>query len=196
MNESQIILQMPDLSRMRSDVGVHESKVEKIRPGMRARIDVQGSEFTGSVTKVATRPDTNSFYDTAKRYEVRVTIDGQSPLLRPGLTAEVEIVVAELENVIAVPVAAVAEQRGSHVCAVRKAGAVERRTVKLGQSNEAFVEITSGLEPGEVVLLNPRAVLGDAPPEGDGDRNDDRTGDQHADGGAQPGPRPALAARP
>jgi HlyD family secretion protein len=187
VNEAAVILQMPDLSSMRADVGVHESRVEKIRPGMRARIDVQGSEFAGRVTKVATRPNTNSYMDTAKRYEVRVKVDGQSPLLRPGLTAEVEIVVAELENVIAVPVAAVAEQGGSHVCAVRKAGAVERRTVKLGQGNEAFVEVTAGLEPGEVVLLNPRAVLGDSLPEGDGDRTED--------GGAKPGPRAAAATR-
>jgi multidrug efflux pump subunit AcrA (membrane-fusion protein) len=129
--------------------------------------------------------------DTAKRYEVRVKIDDQSPLLRPGLTAEVEIMVAELEAVIAVPVAAVAEQRGSHVCAVQKAGGVERRTVKLGEASEAFVEITSGLEPGEVVLLNPRAVLGDALPEGD----DKPTRDHHGDGGANPGLRTPAAAR-
>lgn len=186
VNEAQTILQLPDLSTMRADVGVHESRVEKIRPGMRARIDVQGNQFTGSVTKVATRPNSTGYMDTAKRYEVRVTIDGQSPLLRPGLTAEVEIVVAELEAVIAVPVAAVAEQRGSHVCAVRKAGAVERRMVTLGQGNEAFVEITSGLEPGEVVLLNPRGVLVEDPPEAAG-------GSQ--DGGAQPGPRAAAATR-
>jgi RND family efflux transporter MFP subunit len=191
VNEAQTILQLPDLSTMRADVGVHESRVEKIRPGMRARIDVQGNQFTGSVTKVATRPNSTGYMDTAKRYEVRVKIDDQSPLLRPGLTAEVEIMVAALEAVIAVPVAAVAEQRGSHVCAVQKAGGVERRTVKLGEASEAFVEITSGLEPGEVVLLNPRAVLGDALPEGDGNP----TSDHHGDGGANPGLRTPAAAR-
>jgi RND family efflux transporter MFP subunit len=191
VNEAQTILQLPDLSTMRADVGVHESRVEKIRPGMRARIDVQGSQFTGSVTRVATRPNSTGYMDTAKRYEVRVKIDDKSSLLRPGLTAEVEIVVAALQAVIAVPVAAVAEQRGSHVCAVQKAGGVEPRTVKLGEANEAFVEIRSGLEPGEVVLLNPRAVLGDAPPAGDGEPNSAHDGD----GGANPGPRTPAAAR-
>jgi HlyD family secretion protein len=185
VNEAQTILQLPDLSSMRADVGVHESKVEKIRPGMRARIDVQGSEFAGTVTKVANRPDSSGYFDTAKRYEVRVRIDGQSPLLRPGLTAEAEIVVAELEDVIAVPVAAVTELGGSHVCAVRKGGAVERRVVALGQSSDTAVEITSGLEAGESVFLNPRGVLGEDPPAAAG-------GGQ--DGGAQPGPRTAAAA--
>lgn len=185
VSETQVVLQMPNLSSMRADVGVHESRVEKIRPGMRARVDVQGTEFSGSVTKVANRPDANGFFDNGKRYEVVVKIDGESPLLRPGLTAEAEIVVAELNDVIAVPVAAVAEVGDSHVCAVRTGPTVERRSVMLGQGNETSVEITSGLEPGEVVLLNPRAVLDAlAPPAEDRD-----------DGGAQPGPRPAHAAR-
>jgi len=185
VSETQVVLQMPDLSSMRADVGVHESRVEKIRPGMRARVDVQGSPFTGSVTKVANRPDANGFFDNAKRYEVVVKIDGESPLLRPGLTAEAEIVIAELHDVIAVPVAAVAEVGDNHVCVVRKATTVERRIVTLGQGNETSVEIASGLEPGEVVLLNPRSVLDAvAPPVEDRD-----------DGGAQPGPQPAHAAR-
>jgi hypothetical protein len=63
--------------------------------------------------------------------------------------------------------------------------------VRLGDANEAFVEIRSGLEPGEVVLLNPRAVLGDAPPAGDGEPNSDHDGD----GGANPGPLTPAAAR-
>jgi len=184
VNEAQTILQLPDLSSMRADVGVHESKVEKLRLGMPARVDVQGGQFTGTVTKVGNRPDSSGYFDTAKRYEVRVKIDGQSPLLRPGLTAQAEIVVAELRDVIAVPVAAVAELRGSHICAVRTAGAIERRVVTLGQSNDTAVEITSGLEAGETVLLNPRAVLGDAPLEGDRDT-----------GGATPGPRTAAVTR-
>jgi HlyD family secretion protein len=171
VNEAQTILQMPDLSTMRADVGVHESKIDKIRVGMPARIDLQGAPFTGKVTTVATRPNPNSYVDTAKRYDVKVDIDEQSPRLRPGLTAEVEIVVAGLRDVIAVPVAAVAEQRDAHVCAVYRGGVAESRTVTLGQSNDEMVEITSGLEPGDVVLLNPRAVLAaNDLPGGDGGR--------------------------
>jgi HlyD family secretion protein len=131
---------------------------------MKARVRVQGREFTGEVTAVANRPE-SSWYSTIKKYLVQVRIDGNTEELRPGFTAEAEIIVADLVDVIAVPVAAVIEQEGRFVCAVRRGDAVERREVSLGQGNDRLVEIVSGLEEGEVLLLNPRAALGDEPPE-------------------------------
>jgi len=92
---------------------------------------------------------------------VQVRIDGEPEGLRPGFTAEVEIRVAELEDVISVPVAAVVEQGGSYFCGVRAGDAVVRRQVTTGQGNDKFIEVTAGLEAGEVVVLNPRDALGD-----------------------------------
>jgi HlyD family secretion protein len=164
VSEGKTILRLPNLSKMRVDVEVHEAKVDKIRVGMKARVRVQGREFTGEVTAVANRPE-SSWYSTIKKYLVQVRIDGNTEELRPGFTAEAEIIVADLVDVIAVPVAAVIEQEGRFVCAVRRGDAVERREVSLGQGNDRLVEIVSGLEEGEVLLLNPRAALGDEPPE-------------------------------
>jgi HlyD family secretion protein len=161
VSEGKTILRLPDLSKMRADVEVHESKVDRIRPGMPARIRVQGRAFTGEVTAVANRPQSN-WLSTAKKYVVEVRIDGNTEELRPGFTAEVEIIVADLRDVIAVPVATVIEQRGEYVVAVRHADRIERRSVTLGQSNDKLVEVRAGIEPGETLVLNPRSVLPDA----------------------------------
>jgi len=160
VTEGTTIIRLPNLSRMRADVEVHESKVDRIQPGMKARIRVQGRSFDGTVSTVANRPQSN-WMSTVKKYVVQVKIDGESGVLRPGLTAEVEIVVADLDGVLAVPVAAVFEQGGTYVCGVRTGKTVERREVTLGQGNDKLVEITAGLEPGDVVVLNPRTALGD-----------------------------------
>jgi HlyD family secretion protein len=160
VSEGATILRLPDLSRMRVDVEVHEARVDKIRIGMPARIRVQDREFTGAVSAVANRPQSN-WMSTAKKYVVQVRIDGEPEGLRPGFTAEVEIRVAELEDVIAVPVAAVIEQGGSYFCGVRAGDAVVRRQVTTGQGNDKFIEVTGGLAAGEVVVLNPRDALGD-----------------------------------
>jgi HlyD family secretion protein len=160
VNEGSTILRLPDLSRMRVDVEVHESRVDKIRVGMPARIRVQEREFTGQVSAVANRPQYN-WMSSAKKYVVQVRIDGEPADLRPGFTAEVEIRIAELHDVLAVPVAAVVEQGGGYYCGVREGDAVVRRQVTTGQSNEKFIEITSGLSPGDVVVLAPRAAIGD-----------------------------------
>lgn len=167
VSEGKTILRLPNLSKMRADVEVHESKVDRIRPGMKARIRVQGREFAGEVAAVANRPQSN-WLSTAKKYVVEVRIDGNTEDLRPGFTAEVEIIVADLRDVIAVPVAGVIEQGGEYVCAVRHEAEVERRVVTLGQGNDKRVEILAGLEEGEQLLLNPRAILPDESAPADG----------------------------
>ena len=187
VNEGTTILRLPNLNRMRADVEVHEAKVDKIRPGMRAKIRVQGRDFEGTVASVANRPQSN-WMSTAKKYIVQVRIDGEPGDLRPGFTAEVEIIVAELHDVIAVPVAAVAEQQGRFFCGVRHGEAVDRREVTLGQGNDKLVEITAGLEPGEVVVLNPRAAIGEEPT-ADGEASSAQIGSSPRRAGSRAAPR-------
>ncbi|MDC1301835.1 HlyD family efflux transporter periplasmic adaptor subunit [bacterium] len=158
VKERQVILQLPDLTRMRADVEVHESKVDEITLGMPAIVRVQDLKFQGVVTSVANRPESN-WFSTAKKYIVGVRINKNSETLRPGFTAEATIIVSDLKDVIAVPVAAVIEDGEKFICAARDGEGFERRVVTLGKSDDRFVEIVEGLEEGEQVFLNPGTVL-------------------------------------
>ena len=82
-----------------------------------------------------------------------------SEALRPGFTAEATIIVADLQDVIAVPVAAVIEDGEEYICAVKAGETFERRVITLGQSDDRFVEIVDGLQEKEQVFLNPGTVL-------------------------------------
>ena len=196
VNEGTTIIRLPNLSRMRADVEVHEAKVDKIRTGMPARVKLQGREFEGTVTSVANRPQSN-WMSTAKKYVVQVRIDGEPQEVRPGVTAEVEIIVADLKDVIAVPVAAVMEKRGQYLCAVRKGESVERRVVKLGLGNDKLVHITEGLEDGDAVILNPRKALGeDAVEEGPGEGRRGPKGPGGPGGPGSGGPGAAAGGMP
>ncbi len=163
VREQQTIFRLPDLSQMQVKVTVHESKVDQIRPGMRARIRVQSQEFQGTVSNVANQPEPTMWFSSqVKEYATYVKIDGEAKDLRPGMTAEVEILAAHLKNVLSVPVAAVVEQRGKYYCWVRKGNQVERRPLVLGASNDKFIEVKDGLAAGDEVVLNPRAVVAEA----------------------------------
>jgi len=161
VREEQTILRLPDLSKMRVKVGVHESKVDQLRPGMRARVRVQEREFQGTVISVANRPEAHWFLATAKKYPAMVELDGNPKDLRPGMTAEAEILVSHLKDVLSLPVAAVYEQGGRIFCGIAKGQQIERRNLELGLSNDKFVHVKSGVQAGEEVVLNPRAALGD-----------------------------------
>ena len=76
------------------------------------------------------------------------------------MSAHVEFLLANLENVLSVPVQAVLPLDGKDHVAVRKpGGGIELREVTLGLSNGKLVEITHGIESGDSVILNPGAFI-------------------------------------
>ena len=165
VREQQTVVRLPDLEEMQVKVNVHESKVDQIDLDMRARVRILSKELRGYVTSVANQPEPSSFFTgNVKEYATIVRIDGDdSTDLRPGMTAEVEILVAHLKDVPVVPVAAIVEQRGLYfVWMDTESGTPEQREVLIGLTNDKFVEIRDGLAVGDKILLNPRAIVKEA----------------------------------
>ena len=159
VREGQALIRLPDLKNMQVKVTVHESKVDQLRRGMPARIVIQDQEHTGRVVHVANQPESTSWFSAnVKEYATTVAIAGNTTGLKPGMTAEVEILVADRKDVPVVPVSAVVEQRGKFFCWVQTQNGRERRPLKLGLTNDKLIEVVDGVVPGDEVLRNPRAV--------------------------------------
>ena len=62
MREQQDIFRLPDLTRMQVKTAVHETKVEHLRPRMRAAVHVLDRELPGEVVSVASQPEPTSFF--------------------------------------------------------------------------------------------------------------------------------------
>ena len=90
-----------------------------------------------------------------KVYTTYVTIDGTHAVLKPGMSAKVEILVDRLHDVKIVPVQVVENRDGRKFCYVATESGPEEREVVTGEFNNTFVEIVSGLQVGEKVLLSP-----------------------------------------
>ncbi|MCC9606338.1 HlyD family efflux transporter periplasmic adaptor subunit [Blastopirellula sp. JC732] len=163
VREGQTIVRIPDLAKMQVKVTIHESKIDRIRSGMPARIVIQDRTFAGHVTSIANQPEpTGWFSANVKEYATIASIDGTQEGLRPGLTAFVEIQVADIRDALTVPVSAVVEQRGKYFCWVKATLGPERRPLKLGHTNDKLIEVLDGVKEGDLVLRNPRAVVADA----------------------------------
>ncbi|MBI1309729.1 HlyD family efflux transporter periplasmic adaptor subunit [bacterium] len=157
VRERQVIAQIPKLTEMQANVPVHESKVEQLKPGMRAHLKVLEKEFQGTVTSIANQPESKSFFQAAvKEYPTLVRVDGDASGLRPGMTAEVEILIADLRDVLTVPVSAVIPSRGQYHCYVMTPQGPVKRQLLLGMTNDKMVEVKDGVAEGEHVILNPR----------------------------------------
>jgi HlyD family secretion protein len=150
----------------RATAKVRESQVDKIRRGMKARVRVDGFPtqlFDGTVDDVAALPDARASAQVySKVYTTHVLLDNEVPGLRPGMPAEVEFLLANRENAIAVPVQAILRYEGKPHVAVRKPGGdIDLRAVSVGLSSDKVIEITQGIASGDDVILNPAAFLGD-----------------------------------
>ena len=165
VRERQKIFSVIDLNGpLQVNTKVHESQVDKLARGMHAKIRVDAfpdEMFDGTVLDVAPLPDPRNARDSDVRfYTSKVRIDRHLPGLRPGLTASVEIHVAERDNVLSVPVEGIVQYDGKDHVAVKKAdGAFEWREVTLGMTDERVVELKQGIKPGEQVATKPLDLL-------------------------------------
>jgi HlyD family secretion protein len=152
------------MSQMAVDVKVHESYIKKIRRGQKARITVDAFSdkiLTGEVTKVAVLPDSQNRWinPDMKIYNTTVAIDGMHEWAKPGMSAKVEVLVAEVRDCIYVPLQAVNPVGEKQICYVATGFKAEPREVQLGDFNDDFIEIRSGLREGERVYLRPPSGL-------------------------------------
>src|SRR5262249_50213533 len=149
------IFSLPDISKMRVNTKVHESMIDRLAKGLRARIRVESFAdeiLPGEVESVAPLPDPSScFSSDVKVYTTLVTIEKGLSGLRPGMSANVEILITELEDVLSVPVQSILQYGGKDHLAIRTENGYVWRDVKLGISNDKHVEVKEGLKAGEVV---------------------------------------------
>jgi RND family efflux transporter MFP subunit len=163
VRQYQAIIRLPDLTKMQVKTLVHESKIEQLRPGQRARIKVQGREAQGTITQVSSQPEASNFFGGgAKEYAAFVRVDGQAEGLKPGMTADVTVLIDERKGVLAIPVqCVVAQGRKAHAW-IKQGDKIERRDLVLGATNDTLIEIKDGLSEGDLVLQRPRADVAEA----------------------------------
>jgi HlyD family secretion protein len=157
VRQQQDLLYLPDLKDMEVVALLHESIVDDVNPGMRAKVQVESMsnrQLEGHVMAVSPMPVMNWRTDV-RYFESIVKLENAPPGLRPGMSAEVDIAMPSRENVVAVPAGAVAIDDGHEVCFVVHDDGLERREIKLGQVTREMAEVTEGLAEGEQVVLNP-----------------------------------------
>lgn len=154
----QTILTIPDMTQMGAYVAIHESQVKKVRIGQKAvvRVDAEpGRILEGKVAEVAVLPDSNSsrYTPTLKVYPSTIHIAGLQDWLKPGMNAKIEIVINQLDDILYVPVQSIEVENDQHYCYINNGSELQRREVKTGAFNDEFIEVQSGVQPGESVAL-------------------------------------------
>ncbi len=162
----QQLMIIPDMTTLQVETKVFEAVVNRLnasddkQKATRAivRLDVdQEKPLHGHVKWVAPIPESqHRFGDTgAKTFKVNVATDHLPDGVKPGMTAEVELILNRLKNVLSVPVAAVFTEQDNTFCWKLNDGHPRKTPVTVGNSNERRVQIIDGLAEGDKVLLVP-----------------------------------------
>ncbi|MBN1444742.1 MAG: HlyD family efflux transporter periplasmic adaptor subunit [Candidatus Omnitrophica bacterium] len=160
IRQYQELFNLPDFRSMGVEIKVHESSIKRITRGLSANVRIDAFpdvSLTGRVGKISLMPDSTIKFlnPDINVYVTTIILDSSTDFLKPGMTAQVEIIVKEIKDVIAVPVNAVSFMSGQPYCSVLKGGTMTDRRVELGDSSDTMVEVKSGLHEGEKVVMKP-----------------------------------------
>lgn len=151
---------LDDLSHLLVDVMVSEVDINRVETGQDVLLSfdaILGQEYSGKVVEVA---QVGTSTQGIVEFKVTVELIDPDEAVKPGMTAAVNIVVNELENVLLVPNRAVRIEDGKRVVYILKDNKSESITIVLGASSDINSEVVDGeLNEGDEIVLNPPVVF-------------------------------------
>lgn len=151
-----LLMVLSDLSRLFINASVDESDIGKVKLGQQVKITADafpGRHFQGKVERIATKGVNVSNVVT---FEVRIEVHGKDKsMLKPEMTANVEIIAVEKNDVLFIPEQAVSYKKGGAFVRVTDNGIAADRQIETGISDGVVMEIIDGLELGETVTYQP-----------------------------------------
>ncbi len=147
------LLEIVDLAEVYAEGRIFEGQIASVKVGQKVRISVESypaETFNGTVDLLSTELDAET-----RTLKVWVRIKNEDLKLRPNMRAELNIVTAEADSVIAVPHSAVLGEAGNFFAFVQSDTdelVFERRPLVLGVKDDLYVEVSEGIFPSDKVV--------------------------------------------
>ncbi len=168
------LMTISNLSVMEAEVEVDETDVIGVKIGQLAEVLVDAFPDTviyGKVTEIGSSAlQQSTASEESKDFKVVITLDDPPENLKPGLSASSDIIIAERENVVAVPISALVlkgdegddrnkEKPSEGLYLVQSDNRVKFVPVEKGIMGELKIEISSGIEAGQTIVVGPYSAL-------------------------------------
>jgi membrane fusion protein (multidrug efflux system) len=145
------ITTLDDLSKVRLDFAVPENLLGRLKPGQTVNASsaaYRGRTFKGSVSTIDPRVD-----QTTRTARLTAEFDNPDEALKPGMFLSVALEVSTKDDAVVVPEEAVVSEGLRHIVYPVKDNKVERRVITIGQRQGGKVEVVSGLQAGETIVV-------------------------------------------
>jgi HlyD family secretion protein len=162
-----LAFQIDDLSRLLVDVNISEVDINQVREGQEVLLTfdaIPSKEYHGKISQV---DQVGSSVQGLVEFLITVELTDADENVKPGMTAAVNVVTQEKQDVLLVPNRAVRIIDGNYIVYVLRDGQLVQVPVTLGQSSETMSEVVGGeLQEGDAIVLNPPANLDSNGPPG------------------------------
>jgi membrane fusion protein (multidrug efflux system) len=151
------VLDLVNVEKIKIQLNVPEMDVRFLKPGQDAMVSIDalpGKKLWGKVDFVAYKAD-----PATKTFQVQVLVENSAREIRPGMIARVALIRREVPDALAVPLFAILNKGGERVLFVEKDGVAMARTISVGIIEGERVQITSGLNAGERVIVAGQAEV-------------------------------------
>jgi HlyD family secretion protein len=165
-NAGTVLMTIEDMSSFLVRVTMVESEIVDVREGMTAEATLDAlpdTVFSGVVERVGLSASNDAGGETAAEYEVLVRLDNPDPRMRSGMSASVEVLTAENDSCVIVPIQCIVEREfpglgsGTAVLAVEQ-GRVRVVPVETGVTGLMEIEV-EGIAAGDTVISGPTEML-------------------------------------
>jgi len=158
-SQAMPLVKLSENSLLRLILPVPESAVPTVHIGQQVEVHVKtlNRSFPGRVTRFAEKVSL-----ATRTMDTEVDVTNPSLVLIPGMYAEVNLTLDSRAHVVVVPVPAIdvgSDDSSGQVFVVTPENQVAIRKVKLGLQTSTKVEILSGIEAGDMVVIGNRAGL-------------------------------------
>jgi HlyD family secretion protein len=162
-NSGTEVMTVANLNDLIIDAHINQADVTRLKSGQEVDVTVEavpGLKVIGKVIRVAPQA---TIKNNIKGFATRILLKDVDRRIRPGMTANITIPVSSASNVVSAPLASIFTELNTDTrqlerfAWVKAADGWERRPVSIGVSDYFFVEVTSGLKPGEIVSLEDRS---------------------------------------
>lgn len=159
IREGATIAKIYDINKPILHLMINEVDIPKVKLNQKVRFNLDSypeKTFTGVVSFIAPvalkkfEEDLNN----VSVFAVTVKINENDKLLKPGMTANTELIAETYQSVITVPSSCIIKEKNQNFCFIKKGSEIIKQSIKTGVSNDLETEIKSGLAENDLIVLN------------------------------------------
>jgi len=153
-----LLAELPDVSTLRVTSRVDETERGRLQTGQLVNVQLDAipdGQFTGRIDQISTiaTTDFSGGWPFPRNFNLQITLDQSDVRLRPGMTAQLTIVVDRVPNAITIPRQASFQKSGRTVTYVLNGSKFDERVLEVGRRSGDRLLVAKGLRPGERVAL-------------------------------------------